>query len=174
MDTTINECTFIRWLFANPTTAISALAAIAAAFSAYFSFRATELSKIALQGTTAQNIRINYSSREMYESMRYIQIDRDCYQDATNERYKNLEKEKSPSFQIYDMHRRRIVHHFHNIRILSNAGILDKDTVIKIIMPEEVEFLFKYIEPLEKLKSIYEPATFDFFHKLFPTIKRNQ
>jgi len=67
---------------------------------------------------------------------------------------------------------KRVVHLYHNIRILNAAGLLDEKVIGDIVMPEEIRFLFDYVEPLDKVQRLYSATTYEFFQKLFPEINR--
>jgi len=148
------------------------MSAVAACFAAIFSWRSTHIAKQTAKTNLALQIRNAYSSQKMYESMMAIREFFETCKDETILHYLNRKEYDLDGFVSVDQHRRRFVHLYHNIRILNNAGLLDKKTIKKIVMPEEVEFLFKYVEPLDKALPLHSPATFDFFQKLFPKVNR--
>jgi hypothetical protein len=148
------------------------MSAIAACFAAIFSWRSTHIAKQTAKTNLALQIRNSYSSQEMFDSMVTIKHFFETHGDESIQYYLNQKEYDPEDFKNIDQHRRRFVHLYHNIRILNNAGLLDEKIIKKIVMPEEVEFLFKYVEPLDKTLPLYSTVTFDLFQKLFPEINR--
>lgn len=152
---------------------ISLLATLAACAAAVFAFRATYIAERTAKTNLALEIRNTYSSQEMYDSMTAIKGFFETYRDDPIAFFLNRKRFCTDEFKGINGHRRRFVHLYHNIRILNKAGLLDEDIIKKIVMPEEVQFLIQYVEPLDKALPDSSSVTFDFFRDLFPGIKRS-
>lgn len=114
----------------------------------------------AFRGNIILNLTDSFSSQEMNDAMKSL---KDSEQLIKSLDFQNL----PPSKTVFDQKRRMITHHFFKIFLLRKTDIID-DTILKTVAQEEdVEYLLKYIEPMEtKINPKYNKEMFNFYRDL--------
>jgi len=139
--------------------AIAAIAAIAAWKSAKAT-KKTVLAQIIIQITDA------YSSREMMKGIENLHAWKRRH--GTNFAKKFREKLDKGEAKQLDEDRRRYSHHFHQIRTMSDCGVVNESFVKKLVKSDQVDTLLDVIQPLEEAKDLnYDRSTFDFFRGIY-------
>jgi hypothetical protein len=86
--------------------------------------------------------------------------------------YHRFEKLKStsplePEFKSINAYRRKVSHHFHNIKRLLDTEIIDEYMVKTIVKQYQIKFLLEVIYPLERQIEYCQHSTFKYFAELY-------
>ena len=141
----------------------SIFAAIAISYTAIIS-RRTFLAKIIFW------VKETYSKDKILEGIHLMQEWRDTFGEKWIKEFIKRRKNRGESLaQDLDRARRNFSHYCHTIAALHRLGIVDDDFIRDEIWKSTRDFLFDYIEPMEKALPYYEDATktFDLFREIF-------
>jgi hypothetical protein len=114
----------------------------------------------AFKGNIILNLTDSFSSQEMNDAMKSL---KDMEQSIKSLDLNNL----PPSKTVFDQKRRMITHHFFKIYLLRKSGVIDNKILKTVAQEEDVEYLIKYVEPLETaINKNYNREMFDFYHDI--------
>jgi len=148
-------------------TLLTAVGALIAAFGALKSARETRKTSLA---QILMEISDAYSSDKMREAMDSLWLYKtNCERNGKNHEEDFAEKLKRGDHyaEKINIYRRLFSHHFHKMRRLLNAGLVDEEFITQLVEREQVDFLIKVVEPLARAKDQdYDRRTFETFRKL--------
>jgi hypothetical protein len=153
--------TVIPWI-------IMLAAAVAAAFSAYFSWCSSQTAANAAATALILKIRDRYASDEMFVDLRNLRAWHDKYgsQFAATWQQKLQNDEEA---QIVDASRRRVTGFFSNIIDLHDTGLIPKRIEKLLTDFAGFDLLYTIVQPLERaLSPDYDKARFDKLRALRP------
>ena len=147
---------------------ISLIGSLGAFFAALAAWRtAIETRKTVLVQILLQ-ITDTYSSPEMLEAMQNLRKWKEQNGPDFAKLFGQLRHQNYERIEQLDKDRRRISHYFYRIKLLLQAGLLNKNLVKELVTEKQVDFLLKIIEPLERvIDPNYDFSTYDTFKKLF-------
>jgi len=144
---------------------IGSLGAVGAALAAWRSAKETQktvLAQILMQITDA------YSSPEMLPGMLRLRNWQQQHGSDFAKKFGEMRRSDYSEIEQIDKDRRRYSHHFHKIRLLLDAGVVNESFVKKVVSHDQVDFLLEVIEPLEEaLNPNYNHSTFDAFRRMY-------
>ncbi len=146
---------------------LSAVAAMAATLIAFLTMRENRrmvFAQVILQVTR------DYASSEMLKGAKSLNQFRSKY----GKRYAAVFAKgvKEGRFIKEDNARRLFSHHFHQLRLLLDTGVLPKRFVRRIPSKYQVNYLLEMVEPLEKaLNPKYNPSTFKVFRGMLSKLR---
>jgi hypothetical protein len=149
-------------------SSIGSVGAIAAAIAAWRYARETRKTyhaQIVLALTES------YSSPKMHDAMKNLRWYKENTPDFM-ERFARKDLNESAMSSI-DSNRRLYAHYFHRLRILLTTSTIDETFLKRIVSPDQVDFLFEIIEPLDKAANPdYDTSTYEIFRKLYNRNKK--
>jgi hypothetical protein len=159
LDTTINDL----------ATAIAACSAIAAAFSAYFSFRSSRTAENVAATTLVQRYRDQYASDQMLTDLRNLRAWYDKFGSKFAETWQEKLKQNDKQARIVDCSRRRVSSFFFAILDLHDARLVPKRIEKLLADFDGFDLLYSVVEPLEReLNPKYDKIRFDRLRTLRP------
>jgi hypothetical protein len=106
------------------------------------------------------NLTDSFSSQEMNDAMKSL---KDSVQQILSGDVQGLPH----SVTVFDQKRRLITHHFFKIFLLRKSNVIDDKILKTVAQEEDIQFLIKYIEPLETaINKNYNREMFDMYRNL--------
>jgi len=153
---------------------IGSLGAVGAALAAWRSAKAAQQSAEETRKTGLAEIIIQitdtYSSPEMLSGMIDLRSWKDRHQTDFAKKFAEMRNDRDEYAKIeqLDKDRRRYSHHFHQIRIMLDSGVVNESFVKQLVSPEQVDFLLEVVQPLEEaINPNYDHSTFDTFRRIY-------
>jgi hypothetical protein len=177
------DSTAIPWIML-ASVGVAACSAIAAAISAWFSWRSSQTATNA--AATAANaaatatdaaatnlilkFRDRYASDEMMIDLRNLRAWHDKHGSKFAETWRDKLKQKDEEAQIVDRSRRRVASFFMNIIDLHDTGLVSKRIEKLLIDFAGFDLLYSVVEPLEReLGRDYDKTRFEKLRQLRPS-----
>jgi hypothetical protein len=148
---------------------VAACSAVAAAFSARFSFLSSQTAADAATTTLILRFRDQYATREMFFALRNLRAWCDKHGSKFAETWKEKLNQDDKEAQIVDDARRHVTSFFTNIIDLHDTGLVPKRIEKLLTDFAGFDLLYDVVEPLERaLSPDYDKARFDKLRELKP------
>ena len=163
----MEDCVWVEWLIQGILALIAAVAAIAAWRAAKASKQSADESRKTAISQVIVQITSEYASSDMLRGMKRLREWKNTHGVNFAEEFKARLDGKEGDAEELNEDRRRFSLHMHKIRLLSERGVIDQETVEALTM-DKTSFFSEIIEPLEEiLDPNYDRTTFTFFKTLF-------
>jgi hypothetical protein len=159
----------------NAVLLVMIISAIAAACSAFFSWRSSRVAAKALQATLYLKLQEQYASQRMLDDLHNLRTWRDKHGQAFVSRWAERHRNNDEEAKALNESRRRVVHFFCAIADLYSSGLLPRHLRRLLTDFQGIDLLYDVAEPLEMaLNPDYDKSCFDTLRRLKISSGRGQ